>query len=115
MTCAMRDNLTGGQSIVFHRCQLKGKTLIRDNEGNIVQTVTGYDANALYLWCTGLEMPMGKPRVYHYNVVSNQIELSFDPGVSEKQNTWLAGLCNNGYPELRYAIKMESNELVCVH
>ena len=48
---------------------------------------------------------MGKPRVYQYNDDSKQMELSFDPGVSEKQNAWLTDLCNDSYPELRYAIK----------
>ena len=33
------------------------------------------------------------------------MELSYDPGVSEKQNTWLDGLCSNEYPNLHYAIK----------
>ena len=61
MAQAMRKNLTGGpslvfhhcqlkgESLVFHHCQLKGETLFRDNEGNIMQTITGFDANALYL------------------------------------------------------------------
>ena len=69
--------------------------------------VVGYGTNPLYLWCTSLSMPMGKSRVYHYNVDSEKMELSFDAGsgVSEKQNAWLTDLCSVNFPAMCYAIK----------
>ena len=85
MAQAMRRNLPGGPSIVFHRCQIKGQTHIRGNGPNNLQTITGFDVNALYLWCTGLFMSMGKRCVYRFNEVSNKMQLSYDYGMSEKQ------------------------------
>ena len=76
-----------------------------------MQTVTGYDANALYLWCTRLAMQMCKPGVYRYNVDSEKMELSFYPGISEKQDAWLTDLCSVNFPHLRNAIK---NGEMCV-
>ena len=109
MAQVMQEDLTGVPSIVFHRCLLKGETPIHDNEGNILQTVVGFDAIVLYLWCTSLTMPMGKPCVYQYNVVfigimsiAKKMKLSFDPGVSEKQNAWSTDLCSVNFPYLRY-------------
>ena len=63
----MRANLTGGLSNVFHRCQIKDETPIRNNPNHLVKRVVGYDANALYLSCTGKEMPTGMPRVYRFD------------------------------------------------
>jgi hypothetical protein len=68
-----KKNITGGASIVFHRYHEKDKTQITrthydttkkewtyDKEGKTVNKVVGYDANALYLYCLGEEMPCGK-------------------------------------------------------
>ena len=53
-----RDNMVGGPSIIFHRYHQKGETYLRS--GSVpVESVRGYDANALYLGCTGKEMPTG--------------------------------------------------------
>ena len=46
---AMRSNLTGERSVVFQRCQEKGVTPICGNVKNIVESVVGYNVNALYL------------------------------------------------------------------
>lgn len=75
----LRDNIVGGPSIVFHRYHEADKTTIQrpvyDTEtkqwelgkkGNLVKNVTGYDANALYLWCIGNEMPCGKLKYVDY-------------------------------------------------
>ena len=92
----MHKNLTGSTTIVFHHCQLKGKTPIHDNEGNIVQMITGFDANVLYLRCTGFNMPMGKPRIYWYNAASKKMELLFDPGIRKnKIPGWLVCVATN--------------------
>jgi len=68
-----KQNITGGASIVFHRYHEKDKTQITrthydnikkewyyDKEGKDVKKIVGYDANALYLYCLGEEMPCGK-------------------------------------------------------
>ena len=49
--------IVGGASIIFHRYQEAGKTLIKDK--NLCQKVMGFDANALYLSCVGQEMCTG--------------------------------------------------------
>ena len=53
----MKAGVVGGPSLVFCRYQEKGKTLIKGKE--LCQRVIGYDANSLYLNCTGKEMPTG--------------------------------------------------------
>ena len=68
----LKSNITGGASIVFHRHHQSGKTRIKrpiydpktqqwnlGKNGNTVKNITGYDANALYLWCIGRSMPCG--------------------------------------------------------
>ena len=49
----IRDNNTGGPSIIFHRYREAGKTKIREAErdqaAELCQKIVGYDANALYL------------------------------------------------------------------
>ena len=52
----LKANIAGGPSIVFHRNHVKGETKIR-GDGSLCQAVVGYDANALYLWALGQEMP----------------------------------------------------------
>ena len=47
----------GGPSIIFHRMQIAGETLIKNKE--VCQKIVGYDANSLYLWCMAQEMPTG--------------------------------------------------------
>ena len=53
----MKKGIVGGPSIIFDRYQEAGKTKIRG--GKVCQKVIGYDANALYLWAVGQEMPTG--------------------------------------------------------
>lgn len=68
-----KSNITGGASLVLHRYHEKDKTQITrvhydqdkkewyyDKEGEVVKKIVGFDANALYLWCLGEEMPCGK-------------------------------------------------------
>lgn len=60
----LRQSMVGGPSIVFHRYHEAGVTKIREakygSEAKTCQKVVGYDANALYLWCLGQEMPCGE-------------------------------------------------------
>ena len=59
----IRDNNTGGPSIIFHRYHEAGKTKIRKTEkgqaAKLCQKIVGYDANALYLWAVMQNMPTG--------------------------------------------------------
>ena len=55
----LRNSITGGPSIIFHRWQERGKTLIKGIKDNFCRCVKGYDANSLYLYCFGQKMPTG--------------------------------------------------------
>ena len=59
----IKDNNTGGPSIIFHRHHEAGKTKIREAEGGEAAKpcgkIVGYDANALYLWALMQDMPTG--------------------------------------------------------
>ena len=100
----MRRNLTRGPNIIFNHWQVKGESSIRNNDEKIVCSIVGYVADALYLWCTYQNMPMGRPRVYRRNSESKQLELAFEPDVSEKQNAWLAELVCK-FSKLCFAVK----------
>jgi hypothetical protein len=54
----MKANIAGGPSIIFNRYAKRNETLIRG--GKLCKKVIGYDANALYIWCLGKEMPCGR-------------------------------------------------------
>ena len=59
----IKDNNTGGPSIIFHRYHEAGKTKIREAEkgpaAKLCEKIVGYDANALYLWALMQNMPTG--------------------------------------------------------
>ena len=59
----IRDNSTGGPSIIFHRYHEAGITKIREAEkcqaAKLCEKIVGYDANALYLWALMQNMPTG--------------------------------------------------------
>jgi len=66
----LKENITGGASIVFHRYHEADETRIKKpifengqwkegKEGKLVKNITGFDANALYLWCIGQNMLCG--------------------------------------------------------
>ena len=44
----IKDNIVGGQAIIFHRYHEKNVTKIRG--GETCRSIVGYDANALYPW-----------------------------------------------------------------
>jgi len=81
----IKSNIVGGPSIVYHRYHEKGITEINrlhynqekhkwyyKSQGKIVNTIAGFDANALYLYCLGREMLCGKlewiPTKDEYNI-----------------------------------------------
>ena len=59
----MRDNNTGGPSIIFHRYHEAGNTKLREvDQGQatkLCENIVGFDANALYLWAIMQNMPTG--------------------------------------------------------
>ena len=55
----IRQQLVGGPSIIFNRYKEKGVSAIRG--GKPVETLEGFDANALYLWGIMQDMPTGHP------------------------------------------------------
>ena len=59
----IRSNNVGGPSIIFHRYHEAYKTKIREQlyaeTAKMCQSIVGYDANALYLWCLMQDMPTG--------------------------------------------------------
>ncbi|KAG2766991.1 hypothetical protein Pcac1_g21725 [Phytophthora cactorum] len=54
----MKANIAGGPSIIFNRYAKRNETKIRG--GKLCKKVIGYDANALYLWALGNDMPCGR-------------------------------------------------------
>jgi hypothetical protein len=81
----LKNNVVGGASIVFHRYHeadlTKIKRPIYENglwkegiEGETVKNITGFDANALYLWCIGQDMPCGNLKYEEY---SGEVDLDF--------------------------------------
>ena len=76
----LKAGMTGGASTVFCRYQEEGKSHIsrtvyneETNEwsvkqGELCKRVLGFDANALYLWTIGQEMPCGKLRLQKENL-----------------------------------------------
>jgi hypothetical protein len=64
---AVKQGIVGGPSIIFCRFQETGLTRLRavtwkgepNPQAKLCGGVAGYDANALYLWCTMQDMPTG--------------------------------------------------------
>ena len=61
----LRQQLVGGPSIIFNRYKEKGVSKIRGDKD--VETLEGFDANALYLWGIMQDMPTGHPVIRRKN------------------------------------------------
>ena len=62
--------MIGGPSIVFCRYAEAGVSRIRSQseaDAKTCRAVLGLDANSLYLYCSGQEMPCGKEKVFQSN------------------------------------------------
>jgi len=69
----MKANIAGGPSIIFNRYAKRDETKIRGNK--LCKKIIGYDANALYLWALGNEMPCGRlTTVETYNGIIDDIK-----------------------------------------
>ena len=55
-----RTGMVSGPAQDFRRYHEKDITRIRSHEGKLTKGVMGYDANSLYLYCSGDVMPSGK-------------------------------------------------------
>lgn len=53
----MRNNSTGGTSILFHSFHEKDKTCVKGKEYKLVQSINWFDTNALYLHALMKPMP----------------------------------------------------------
>ena len=58
-----KNSIVGGPSIIFQREMQVGESFIRNNPNKPCKTIIGYDANALYLWSIGENMPVGYPLI----------------------------------------------------
>lgn len=56
----IKENLTGGPSIIFCRKHVVGETYIRQDPSRPCRSIVGYDANSLYLYAICQEMPVGR-------------------------------------------------------
>ena len=66
----LTTGMVGGPSIVFCRYAEAGISKIRshiNSEAKTCRAVLGFDANSLYLYCSGQEMPCGKEKVFKCN------------------------------------------------
>ena len=68
----LTTGMIGGPSIVFCRYAEAGVSKIRSHiysraDAKICRAVQGLDANSLYLFCSGQEMPCGKEKVFQAN------------------------------------------------
>ena len=66
----LTTGMIGGPSIVFCRYAEAGVSKIRSHiysgaDAKTCRAVLGFDANSLYLYCSGQEMPCGKEKVFH--------------------------------------------------
>ena len=65
----LTTGMIGGPSIVFCRYAEAGVSKIRSHiyseKAKSCRSVQGLDANSLYLFCSGQEMPCGKEKVFH--------------------------------------------------
>ena len=66
----LTTGMVAGPSIVFCRYAEAGISKIRSHicsEAKTCRAVLGFDANSLYLFCSGQEMPCGKEKVFQAN------------------------------------------------
>ncbi|GMF29417.1 unnamed protein product [Phytophthora lilii] len=54
----IKSNIADGPSVIFSRYAKRNEMKVRG--GKICKKIIGYDANALYLWALGNEMPCGR-------------------------------------------------------
>ena len=78
----LRESVVGGPSIIFHRYHAVGKTLIKGEHP--CQKIIGFDANSLYLYCLGQDMPVG-----FYSVREKENNFAKEARFSDESIQWL--------------------------
>ena len=81
----LKQNIVGGPSIVYHRYHEKDVTQItrvhysenkswyHESNGKFVKKISGFDANALYLYCLGVNMPCGELKWVETNEIHKYV------------------------------------------
>ena len=67
---------------MFHRHQEAGVTRIKNN--HLCESVIGYDANSLYLWCLAQKMPTG-----YYSLREKSNNFAKEARYSDEAIQWL--------------------------
>ena len=65
----LKTGMIGGPSIVFCRYAEVGQSKIRSHQledAKNCESIVGFDANSLYLYCSGQEMPCGKEKYFDF-------------------------------------------------
>ena len=87
----IKDNNTGGPSIIFHRYHEAGKTKIREAEkgqaAKLCEKIVGYDANALYLWALIQDMSKGS---YTRRMAENEFKPKRSIRMAIQRKEWVA-------------------------
>ena len=95
----IRDNNTGGPSIIFHRYHEAGQTKIRERErgqaAKLCEKIVGYDANALYLWALMQDIPTGS---YTPRLAENELKPKGSTKMAIEWLEWVAHKRENSYP-----------------
>jgi hypothetical protein len=96
----VKQNIIGGPSIIFNRYHKAGETHIRGNPSKPCQTICGFDANALYLYCLDKELPTGA-------FVRRTLENDFKPVKRDKYTIaydWMDFVNQNQQLDIRHKL-----------
>ena len=100
----LKSQIVGGPSLILHRYHEKDETKLKEAKyGEAAKTcegVTGFDCNALYLWCIMQDMPTGW-------FVRRRADNDFKPEKSHRQSRsateWLEWVMTREGIEIRHA------------
>ena len=97
----LTTGMIGGPSIVFCRYAEAGVSQIRSHiyqHAKTCRAVLGFDANSLYLFCSGQEMPCGKKKVFSersgkkdkliQNVLNDKLFGFFEVDIEVPEQLW---------------------------
>ena len=87
----IREDMSGGPSIVFTRKAVVDETFIRDSR-NICKSSVGIDASQMYPYSMCQPMPTGLSHTRDGNMTQNLIGLNLNRTNPETLRTWL---CHN--------------------
>ena len=96
----IKNNIVGGPSIIFTRKHIAGETMLRNNPDKLCQRILGFDANALYLYCIGQDMPVG-PYIRRFEFANFKPERSLK---YDKMFDWLDWLMKTENYEIQHKL-----------